>query len=222
LPSWPPRSSGAAHRRSIPRKKVVFTTFSESRRPEEVVDYLNSLFSFMIESVNKHDGIVNKFLGDGFMALFGGSIGRADHADAALAAGQEMLRRLQDLNQRLAVERHPPLEIGIGMHTGPAIIGSIGSPQRQEYTAIGETVNVAARVEGLTKNLAAPLLLTAATRAALRASIPLDDLPPQCIKGYAAPLEICRPSDTEPSQEPAIETMPDGATGAVAQRFAQK
>jgi adenylate cyclase len=161
--------------------------------PQQIVSLLNLFLTEMVEVVEqKHSGMVNKFLGDGFMALFGGWDGAEAHADAAVAAAREMLVRLEDLNRRLIRQGDVPLAIGIGIHTGPAVVGSLGSPQRMEYTAIGDTVNVASRLEELTKSLGAPLLLSAATRAALRACPKVEELPPQRIKGQSEPLVVYR------------------------------
>jgi adenylate cyclase len=105
-----------------------------------VVSLLNLFLTEMVEIVEqRHGGIVNKFLGDGLMALFSDWTGRADHADAAADAGREMLDRLAAINARIAARGHPPLAIGVGIHTGRAVVGSIGSPRRLEYTAIGDT-----------------------------------------------------------------------------------
>jgi adenylate cyclase len=124
------------------------------------------------------------------MALFSDWTGRADHADAAVDAGREMLARLDRINAAIAAEGQAPLAIGIGIHTGPAVVGSVGSPRRMEFTAIGDTVNVASRVEGLTKTVGEPLLLTAATRAALRSHPPVTELPPQPVKGQPEPVVV--------------------------------
>ncbi len=159
--------------------------------PQDAVALLNLFLADMVEVVEqKHDGMVNKFLGDGFMALFGLCNGRESHADAAVAAGRDMLARLEALNARLVGQGQEPLSIGIGMHTGRAVVGSLGSPRRMEYTAIGNTVNVASRVEELTKLLGEPLLITAETHAALRAPEGLRALPPQQIKGYREPIRV--------------------------------
>jgi len=161
--------------------------------PQEAVSLLNQFLAEMVEVVEqKHDGMVNKFLGDGFMALFGCWDGREAHADAAVTAGRDMLVRLEDLNARLVLEGQAPLAIGIGIHTGRAVVGSLGSPRRMEYTAIGNTVNVASRVEELTKAVGEPLLLTAATYAALCSQVGLEALPPQQIKGHSEPIVIYR------------------------------
>ena len=169
-----------------------FTTRSEASSPEHAVALLNVFLTETVEVIEgRHGGIVNKFLGDGFMALFAEWTGRRDHADAAVAAGREILRRLGGINERLQETRDLPLAIGIGIHTGRAVVGSIGSPRRMEYTAIGDTVNVAARVESLTKIVGTPLLLTDATRNALRQPPPLELLPAQQVKGHS-PVDVLR------------------------------
>lgn len=169
-----------------------FTARSAVTAPEQVVRVLNLFLSEMVDVIEqRHGGIVNKFLGDGLMALFAEWTGRADHADAAVAAGREMLQRLQAINARLRATGEPPLAIGVGIHTGRAVVGSIGSPRRMEYTAIGDAVNVAARVESLTKVVGAPLLLTEATRQALRTRLPLELLPAQQVKGHA-PVDVLK------------------------------
>ncbi len=169
-----------------------FTARSEASTPEQAVALLNVFLSEMVDVIEqRHGGIVNKFLGDGLMAMFAEWTGRADHADAAVAAGREMLQRLQDINARLRAAGEPPLAIGIGIHTGRAVVGSIGSPRRMEYTAIGDAVNVASRVESLTKVVGVPLLLTDATRQALRVRLPLELLPAQQVKGHA-PVDVLK------------------------------
>lgn len=163
-----------------------FTARSEASTPERAVALLNAFFTEMVDVIEqRHAGIVNKFLGDGLMAMFAEWTGRSDHADAAVAAGCEMLKRLEDINGRLQATGELPLAIGIGIHTGRAVVGSIGSPRRMEYTAIGDTVNVASRVESLTKIVGAPLLITEATRKALRMPPALEPLPAQEVKGHA-------------------------------------
>lgn len=176
-----------------------FTARSAACPPQQVVTMLNLFLTEMVEIVEqRYGGMVNKFLGDGFMALFG--VGdpeetrfaerTTNHAAMAVAAGREMLDRLQQINRQLETQGQPPLAIGIGIHTGPAIVGSIGSPQRLEYTAIGNTVNIASRVESLTKQLGQPLLLTDATCNALPATISTQQLPPQWVKGQPKPLLV--------------------------------
>ena len=138
----------------------------------------------------RHGGMVNKFLGDGFLALFGVGRTLAAHADAALEAGCEMLRSLAQLNEELELDGERALAIGIGIHTGPAIVGSIGSPERLEYTAIGSTVNFAAKIERLTKVLKTPLLLSESTRAHLRSGLRFKQFPPQPVRGLDEPATV--------------------------------
>ena len=120
-----------------------FTGFAEKRSPEEVVQYLESLFEFMIEIVNRHHGIINKFLGDGFMAVFGAPLSDGKDCLNAVEAGTVL-----------------PTTVGIGLHAGEAVTGSIGSALRREYTVIGDVVNLAARIEKLNKQFDSQLLIS--------------------------------------------------------------
>jgi adenylate cyclase len=167
-----------------------FTEHSSKHSPQEVVSALNVFFSNAVEIVESHGGMVNKFLGDGFMALFGVGAESDDHALRSVEAGQVMLCCLDEATLELKQAGWSDLKIGIGINSGPAIVGSIGSPKRQEYTAIGDTVNIAARVEALTKSLGHLLLVTAATRQLLPDDLPLTDLPPQTVKGRDKPLHV--------------------------------
>src|SRR6185295_1775729 len=108
-----------------------------------------------VESVNAHHGIVNKFLGDGAMALFGAPLAEGNPCRNALRAALEILDRI---DAEVAAGRMVPTRLGIGLHAGPVVIGNIGSPQRKEFTVIGDVVNVASRVEALNKDLGSRLL----------------------------------------------------------------
>jgi len=134
-----------------------FTGFAEKRTPEEVVAYLESLFEFMIEIVNRHHGIINKFLGDGFMAVFGAPLSDGKDCVNALKAAQEILARVQ---QEVEAGTILPTTVGIGLHAGEAVTGSIGSALRREYTVIGDVVNLAARIEKLNKRFDSRLLIS--------------------------------------------------------------
>jgi adenylate cyclase len=134
-----------------------FTTFSENKRPEEVVEYLNSLFPVMIESVNRHDGIVNKFLGDGFMAVFGAPITDAQDCRNAVAASLEIIKEVALMSKRGDIA---PTTIRIGLHSGEAVTGNVGSTARKEYTIIGDVVNLAARLEQMNKQFGSALLVS--------------------------------------------------------------
>jgi adenylate cyclase len=168
-----------------------FTRRSENLPPTETVRMLNEFLRVMVNVVEtRHKGIINKFLGDGFMALFGIGADAANHADEALAAGRDMLSALEELNTSLVREGREPIAVGIGIHTGPAIVGSIGSPERLEFTAIGSAVNIASRIEGLTKIVHRSLLLTEATAKHLLEKTALEDLPPQSVRGVEKPMHV--------------------------------
>jgi len=173
-----------------------FTARCARQAPDRIVRLLNAFLSEMVRIVEEtHGGMINKFTGDGFMALFGVGGSPVQSADAALKASQDMLRALSDFNAR-TLEQEPGFEvlaIGIGLHTGRAIVGSIGSPKRMEFTAIGNTVNVASRVESLTKILGRPIVLTQAARDALAAPPELIELPAQQVKGVEQPLKLFAP-----------------------------
>lgn len=137
-----------------------FTTRCESLPPVKAVKLLNLYHEHMTKIIEDHGGIVNQLIGDGIMALFGATGRSAGHAGEAIAAGRAMLTGLLELNAKLAEEGFEPVKIGVGVHTGPAVVGTIGSPRRMEYTAIGDTVNTASRIESLTKELGHPLLVS--------------------------------------------------------------
>ncbi len=165
-----------------------FTGRTETSAPEEIVRDLNVYFERMVAIVHAHGGVVDKFIGDGLMAVFG--VDEPERAaDAAVAAGLDMLAALDEIGPRLA----RPIRIGIGVHAGEVIAGSIGSTERLEYTFIGDTVNTASRLESLTKEVGVPLVVSDAARAeltdaGLRAR--LSDLGPQRLKGKAAPVPV--------------------------------
>jgi adenylate cyclase len=168
-----------------------FTEMSVGANPRQLVEMLNKFLRVMVQVVEeRHGGMVNKFLGDGFLALFGVGGTAQAHADAALAAGRDMLHSLAQLNREFALGGERTLAIGIGIHTGPAIVGSIGSPDRLEYTAIGSTVNFASRIEGLTKVLGAQLLVTESTKNHLNTRLVLEEYPPQSVRGLKKPVRV--------------------------------
>lgn len=146
-----------------------FTTLAERLPAEAVVEVLNGALSRMADAVFKHEGTLDKFTGDGLMAIFGAPVGRPDDAARAVTAGLDMIASIRALDAARA-PGSPELAIGIGVHTGPAIVGNIGSEKRLDYTAVGDTVNLASRIEGLTKEFGAPLLVSRATRDAAHAS----------------------------------------------------
>jgi adenylate cyclase len=164
-----------------------FTAGARSRSPQEVVDRLDGAFAVLVDILDRHGGIVNKFLGDGFLALFGAPFESEDAAQRAVAAAREMLAANERFNQATSW----PLRIGIGIHFGEVVAGNIGSPRRKEYTVIGDTVNFAARLEALNKEFNSQLLISAAVRDALGNdsddAMPLGEVP---IRGYDRPMTV--------------------------------
>ena len=165
-----------------------FTTFSESRTPQEVVAYLNSLFDFMIDIVNRNHGIINKFLGDGFMAAFGAPFSDGFDCRNAVNASKEILQKLKE---EIEAGNILPTRVGIGLHTGEAVTGNIGSSQRKEYTIIGDVVNLASRIESLNKQFNSQFLISDTVKEALGdAGNEAQSLGKVTIKGRAEPVEI--------------------------------
>ena len=134
-----------------------FTAMTRTRPADETVALLNDFFAEMIEIVDRHNGIINKFLGDGFLALFGAPLADPAAAANALAAARGMLDAVDAWNRDRPAQA---LRIGIGIHIGEAVTGTVGSPRRKEYTVIGDTVNLAARLEQLTKETGSRLLVS--------------------------------------------------------------
>lgn len=137
-----------------------FTAFSESRNPEEVVAMLNEYFGVMVSIINKYGGVVDKFIGDAIMAVWGAPKETEYDAMNAVRACLEMRKGLEELNKKRIERGDPPIAIGMGLHAGFAISGTIGSDERMEYTIIGNTVNTASRIEASTKAFGADLLIT--------------------------------------------------------------
>jgi adenylate cyclase len=166
-----------------------FTAAARVRTPRQVVERLDGAFAVLVDVLDRHSGIVNKFLGDGFLALFGAPIEDPDAAQRAVAAAREMLVAMEENN----AGNEWPLRIGIGVHMGAVVAGNVGSPRRKEYTVIGDTVNFAARLEALNKEFGSQLLISATVRDALgddcSDAILLGDVP---IRGYDAPQAIWR------------------------------
>jgi adenylate cyclase len=160
-----------------------FTALGETLAPEALVALLNDYFGRMSRVIEQHRGHVSKFIGDGLMALFGAHEPNPWQVDDAVHAALDMQRALADLNAGRAAQGGSPLRVGIGVHTGPAVAGVLGSRALMEFTVIGGTVNLAARVEGLTRVHDAAVLVTDAVRARLDPRFVLVAMPPTPVRG---------------------------------------
>jgi len=169
-----------------------FTTFSESRPPKEVVGVLNDYFTRMSAAIEAHDGVVDKYIGDGIMALFGAPVAHEDDAGNALAASLAMQEALAAMNRDTAARGLPPLRMGIGIATATVIAGNLGSPQRLNYTVVGDGVNLAARLEGLCKPdaLNASIIAAESTVKKARRKFDFKPLGSTPVRGKAEPVAV--------------------------------
>jgi adenylate cyclase len=172
------------------------TTLCEQIEPDVWIAQLNEYLSEMSEAIFNYHGYLDKFLGDGIMAVWDAFGNQPDHAELALKAALQMQARLAQLNQEWAQRGdRVPLRVGIGLHTGEAIVGNVGSDRRAQFTAIGDTVNAAARIESLTKERGVPLLLSETTAKLVAGRIGLVELGSAELRGREQPLRIYTPGD---------------------------
>jgi len=144
-----------------------FTSLSEKLESESVVKMLNQYFTAMEKCISTHNGVINKYMGDAIMALFGAPMPSKSHERDAFAAALDMRKTLKELNKKFIDQGLPEISFGIGLHSGPVLAGNIGAENRMEYTVIGDTVNTASRIEGLCKNYKKTLLISDDTAAAI-------------------------------------------------------
>ena len=167
-----------------------FTTIAEALTPQGTVDMLNEYFGEMAEIVQQHSGVVDKFIGDAIMAVFGAVVTSSVDADNAVAAACEMIRRLRHLNDRRKSRGVHPLEIGVGIASGEMVAGPVGSPNRVDYTVIGDSVNLASRLEGANKHYSTAVLLAAPTVERLKTPVRLRRIDLIRVKGKETPTDI--------------------------------
>ncbi len=167
-----------------------FTSLSEKRDPADVVSDLNEFFNEMTECIFKYDGMVDKFLGDGIMAIFGAPVPVPGHAEKAVMAALEMVERAERLKKKWKTRGKRGFDIGIGIHTGVAVVGNVGSSKRMEYTAIGDTVNLAARLEPLNKEYGTRIIISETTKRQIKDFFILRDLGSVKVKGKRAEVKI--------------------------------
>ncbi len=177
-----------------------FTTLSEQMKPEQIAAHLNEYFDAMTAAIFAHRGMINDFVGDAVMAVFGAPVDDADHAWNAVQSAAAMDQALEALNRRWAAAGLPSLRMGIGIHTGPVFAGNVGGRDRIKYTVIGDPVNVASRVEGLNKELGTTILVTEETLAGVGDRLRVRDCGPIAVKGRVEKVRV-------------FEVLTDGRTG---------
>lgn len=167
-----------------------FTSISERMSAQQVSEILNEYFTEMEPIITKHNGIINKFIGDAIMAVFGEPIQDENHAQNAVKCAYEMLKRVEKLHRKWAAEGKPEIEIGIGINTGEVFVGNIGSVNRMEYTVIGDTVNLASRLESYNKIYKTKMLISTAVYKQVKSFVDVLKIPEVQIRGKANKMDI--------------------------------
>jgi class 3 adenylate cyclase len=167
-----------------------FTPLAESQPPEETIGLLNTWYSLMFDAIAGHGGIVSQMMGDGLMAIFGAPLPLPDHGEAAVRAALEMIELIELFNVEQESTGKPKIRIGIGIASGEMVAGYTGTNERATYTCIGDTVNLAARLEAHTKVAGRPILIDGATQGELHGGIETEALGPVNIKGKALPVDV--------------------------------
>jgi len=167
-----------------------FTAMSEKMSPTETIAFLNSYFTEMVEAVFHEEGFLDKFIGDGLMAVFNALGDSPDHAQRAVRAGLRMKALVGKINGERGVLGQPPIAIGVGIHTDDIVLGNVGSMKRLQYTAIGDGVNVGSRVEALNKQFGTTVLITETTYALVKDAFNCREMPPAALKGKENALKF--------------------------------
>ena len=167
-----------------------FTTISESREPAETIELLNDYYLLMMDAITGEGGIVNQMVGDGLMAIFGAPVARDDHRQAAVLAARQMIELIRLFDQEQAAQGKVEIQIGVGIASGRVVAGYTGTHDRATYTCVGDTVNVAARLEAHTKELGRPILIDENTRQGLGDGIAVEAQGELLMKGKTEPTVV--------------------------------
>lgn len=167
-----------------------FTTIAEGLKPTETIELLNDYYTLMMDAISGEGGIVNQMVGDGLMAIFGAPVPREDHRRAAVLAARQMIDLIRLFNQEQAARDRVQIEIGVGVASGRVIAGYTGTLHRATYTCVGDTVNVAARLESHTKVVNRPILIDEETRLGLDHDIVLESQGELLMKGKTEPINV--------------------------------
>ena len=186
-----------------------FTSLSEHHNAETVVEILNHYLGHMTKVIHKHNGTVDKFIGDAIMAIWGAPIKSNTYALDSVNAAIEMIDRLREVNDWLNSKDLPDIKIGIGVNTGEVILGSIGSEQKADYTVIGDNVNLASRLEGATKFFGCSILISESTYLLIENKIPCLLVDMLRVKGKQKPIKIYTPAINElgPGEHPQSQAI---------------
>ncbi len=177
-----------------------FTTLSEQLGPQGTVQLLNDCFTLLVDVLLAHHGTLDKYLGDGLMAVFGAPFSSGDDAGDALRAAVDMLRALREFNLRRAQAGLARVQMGLGLNTGQVVSGSIGSPRRMDYTVVGDGVNLASRLEGANREYGTQLLISEFTLMELRGSCLLREVDRLRVRGRQAPVAVFEVLDHFPEE----------------------
>ena len=167
-----------------------FTSLSETQSPGDTIELLNTYYTLMFEAITGHGGVINQIVGDGLMAIFGAPIPLEHHGEQAVLAALEMIELIELFNLERAALRRPGIQIGIGIATGQVIAGYTGTQRRATYTCVGDTVNLASRLEAYTKVAGFPILVDETTRQCLREEIQVQKLGPCRMEGKTETVTV--------------------------------
>ncbi len=195
-----------------------FTSISETMEPRALLDFLNEYFSGMVESVMQHHGVVDKFIGDAIMAVFGAPVPHPDDPIHAVKAALDMRARLLKLNDAFRARGLPELRTGIGLHSGQVVAGNMGHTQRMEYTVIGDAVNLASRLEGMTKELKCDVILSEDLFKQVEKHVETEPLHKIKVKGREQEVMVYRLLGLK-ADAPSSAPGPTGASTSVAPTF---